>query len=140
MLGHVLPSEATTAYFLLREIMQPSSDLQWADTVNFIYIYILSKKNQFLSLHIRSVVLSLNFRYMKSILLLIYNQVHVLPWEPSSQKQWKDLSWALLYGKKLSSSGNAMEIKPLGYQWLLLLLLKYFVVIGSFMHTQPIFV
>lgn len=24
--------------------MQPSSDLQWADTVNFIYIYILSKK------------------------------------------------------------------------------------------------
>lgn len=77
---------------------------------------------------------------MKSILLLIYNQVHVLPWEPSSQKQWEDLSWALLYGKKLSSSGNAMEIKPLGYQWLLFLLLKYFVVIGSFMHTQPIFV
>lgn len=78
---------------------------------------------------------------MKSILPVIHNQV--LPWEPSSQKQWKDLSWSLLYGKKLSSSrdpGKAMEIKPLGYQWFLVLLLKCFVVIGASKHIQPIFV
>lgn len=97
--------------------MQPSCGLQRAGAVHFICI--LNKKDSFLSLHIGSIVHSINFRYIKSVLSLIQNQMHVLPWEPSNQKQWKDPSWNLLYGKKLSSSQdprNVTEIKPLGYQ------------------------